>query len=117
MTFSVTPLNAPARQNAEAAAVEIIRHSDRAKGVEILPRQWGVECTFGWVIWGHRLVKDYEQRIDVAEPNDLHHNGKPHASQKRSYLNVQKALRPEEDIYLRKFLRESRPPTPQKNLT
>uniref|UniRef100_UPI00343A1186 transposase n=1 Tax=Acetobacter orientalis TaxID=146474 RepID=UPI00343A1186 len=34
---------------------------------EILPRRWVVERTFGWIIRWRRLVKDYEQRIDVAE--------------------------------------------------
>ncbi|MBS1087273.1 IS5 family transposase [Gluconobacter sphaericus] len=47
--------------------VEIIRRSDTAKGFEVLPRRWVVERTFGWMIRWRRLVKDYEQRIDVAE--------------------------------------------------
>ncbi|WP_249201210.1 IS5 family transposase [Gluconobacter sphaericus] len=47
--------------------VEIIRRSDTAKGFEILPRRWVVERTFGWMIRWRRLVRDYEQRIDVAE--------------------------------------------------
>lgn len=47
--------------------VEIIRRSETAKGFEILPRRWVVEQTFGWMIRWRRLVKDYEQRIDVAE--------------------------------------------------
>ena len=47
--------------------VEIIRRSETAKGFEILPRRWVVERTFGWIIRWRRLVKDYEQRIDVAE--------------------------------------------------
>ncbi|NHO19824.1 IS5 family transposase [Acetobacter oeni] len=47
--------------------VEVVRRSDTTKGFEILPRRWVVERTFGWMIRWRRLVKDYEQRIDVAE--------------------------------------------------
>ncbi len=47
--------------------VEIVRRSDTEKGFEVLPRRWVVERTFGWMIRRRRLVKDYEQRIDVAE--------------------------------------------------
>lgn len=47
--------------------VEIIRRSDTAKSFEILPRRRAVERTLGWMIRWRRLVKDYEQRIDVAE--------------------------------------------------
>ncbi|WP_249201215.1 transposase, partial [Gluconobacter sphaericus] len=47
--------------------VEIIRRSDTVKGFEILPRRWVVERTFCWMIRWRRLVRDYEQRIDVAE--------------------------------------------------
>lgn len=47
--------------------IEIIRRSDTTKGFEILPRRCVVEWTFGWMIRWRRLVKDYEQRIDVAE--------------------------------------------------
>jgi len=35
--------------------------------VEIISRRWVVERTFGWMIRWSRLVKDYGQRIDVAE--------------------------------------------------
>ncbi|AHI24717.1 transposase (IS12528) [Komagataeibacter xylinus E25] len=47
--------------------VESIRRSDAAKGFEVLPRRWVVARTFGRMIRWRRLVKDYEQRIDVAE--------------------------------------------------
>jgi len=47
--------------------VEVIRRSDTAKGLEILPHRWVVKRTFGCMICWRRLVKDYEQRIDVAE--------------------------------------------------
>ena len=30
-------------------------------------RRWVIERTFGWLIKNRRLVRDFEQRIDVAE--------------------------------------------------
>ena len=50
-----------------AFVVEIIRRSDTAKGFEALPRRWVVERTFGWMTRWRRLVRDYEERIDVSE--------------------------------------------------
>ena len=46
--------------------VEIIRRSDDQKGFQVLPRRWVVERTFGWMMRWRRLVRDYEQRIDVS---------------------------------------------------
>ena len=47
--------------------IEVIRHSDGAKGFEVLLRLWGVERTFGWMMRWRRLVHDYEKRIEVSE--------------------------------------------------
>ncbi|BBC79980.1 transposase [Acetobacter orientalis] len=47
--------------------LKAIRRLDAAKGFEVLPRRWVVEHTFGWMTHWRRLVKDYEQRIDVPE--------------------------------------------------
>ena len=47
--------------------VEIIRRSDDQKGFKVLPRCRVVERTFGWMIRWRRLVRDYEQRIDVSQ--------------------------------------------------
>ena len=47
--------------------IEIIRRSDDQKGFKVLPRRWVVERTFGWMIRWRRLVRDYEQRIDVSQ--------------------------------------------------
>jgi transposase len=47
--------------------VEIIRRSDDQRGFKVLPRRWVVERTFGWMIRWRRLVRDYEQRIDVSQ--------------------------------------------------
>lgn len=47
--------------------VEIIRRADDQKGFQIRPRRWVVERTFGWMTRWRRLVRDYEQRIDVSQ--------------------------------------------------
>jgi transposase len=46
--------------------VEIIRRCEQQKGFQVLPRRWVVERTFGWMMRWRRLVRDYEQRIDVS---------------------------------------------------
>ena len=40
-------------------------HDDQ-KGFEVLPRRWVVERTFARMTRCRRLVRDYEQRIDVS---------------------------------------------------
>jgi transposase len=47
--------------------IEVIRRSDDQKGFEVLPRRWVVERTLGWMTRWRRLVRDYENRIDVSE--------------------------------------------------
>jgi transposase len=47
--------------------VEIVRRCDSEPGFKILPRRWVVERTFGWMTRWRRLVRDYEQRLDVSE--------------------------------------------------
>ena len=47
--------------------VEIIRRLDDLKGFKVLPRRCGVERSVGWMIIWHRLVRDYEQRIDASQ--------------------------------------------------
>lgn len=49
------------------SSLEIIRRSDKEDGFKVLPRRWVVERTFGWMTRWKRLVRDYEQRIDVSE--------------------------------------------------
>ena len=46
--------------------VEVIRRIDGQKGFEVLPKRWVVERTFGWMTRWRRLVRDYENRIDVS---------------------------------------------------
>ena len=47
--------------------LEIVRRTDKESGFKVLPRRWVVERTFGWMTRWKRLVRDYEQRIDVSE--------------------------------------------------
>jgi len=47
--------------------IEIVRRIDKEPGFKVLPRRWVVERTFGWLVRWRRLVRDYEQRLDVSE--------------------------------------------------
>ncbi len=47
--------------------IKIVRKMEGQQGFEVLPRRWVVERTFGWMMRWRRLVRDYEQRIDVSE--------------------------------------------------
>lgn len=47
--------------------IEIVRRTDKEPGFKVLPRRWVVERTFGWKTRWKRLVRDYEQRLDVSE--------------------------------------------------
>ena len=47
--------------------LEVVRRSDQQKGFEVLPRRWVVERSFGWMTRWRRLVRDYEERIDVSQ--------------------------------------------------
>ena len=49
------------------AVIEIVRRIDAEPGFKVLPRRWVVERTFGWLIRWRRLVRDFEQRLDVSE--------------------------------------------------
>jgi transposase len=46
--------------------IEVVRRIEGQDGFQILPRRWVVERTFGWMMRWRRLVRDYEQRIDVS---------------------------------------------------
>lgn len=47
--------------------IEIVRRLADQPGFTVLPRRWVVERTLGWMVRWRRLVRDYEQRIDVSE--------------------------------------------------
>ena len=38
-----------------------------AGGIEVQPRSWTVERTFGWLLRNRRLSKDYEEREETTE--------------------------------------------------
>jgi transposase len=47
--------------------IEVVRRLADQPSFTVLPRRWVVERTLGWMIRWRRLVRDYEQRIDVSE--------------------------------------------------
>jgi putative transposase len=47
--------------------VEIVRGLQGQAGFQVQPRRWVVERTFAWLMRYRRLVRDYEQRLDVSE--------------------------------------------------
>ena len=49
--------------------LEIVRRIDKEPGFKILPRRWGVERRFGWMMRWRRLVRDYKKRIERS-PSD-----------------------------------------------
>ena len=46
--------------------IEIVRRLKDEPGFNVLPRRWVVDRTFGWMTRFRRLVRDFEQRIDVS---------------------------------------------------
>lgn len=46
--------------------VEVVRRLQGQHGFAVQPRRWVVERTFAWLLRWRRLVRDYEQRIDVS---------------------------------------------------
>jgi transposase len=49
------------------STIQVVKRSDTAKGFEVIPRRWVVECTFAWMTRWRSLVRDYEERIDCSE--------------------------------------------------
>ena len=47
--------------------VEIVKRHPAQKGFKPLQNRWVVERTFGWMMRWRRLVRDYEERLDVSE--------------------------------------------------
>lgn len=48
-------------------ALTIVKRPRALPRFEPLPRRWVVERSFAWLIKSRRLVRDFEQRTDVAE--------------------------------------------------
>ena len=47
--------------------LEIVSKVLGVGGFQVQPKRWIVERTFGWLVWHRRLVKDYEENIDVSK--------------------------------------------------
>jgi transposase len=46
-------------------ALMLDRERAGQQGFHVLPRRWGVERSFGWMMRWRRLLRDYEERCDV----------------------------------------------------
>jgi putative transposase len=45
----------------------VVEVTDTDPGFKVIPRRWVVERSIGWLTRYRRLVRDYEQRLDVSE--------------------------------------------------
>jgi putative transposase len=45
----------------------VVRRLEGRQGFAVQSRRWVVERTFAWLLRWRRLVRDYEQRIDVSQ--------------------------------------------------
>jgi len=53
-------------QSPSPRPVEIVKRSDAAKGVVVLPKRWIVERTFAWPGINRRLARDFERHAKTA---------------------------------------------------
>lgn len=51
--------------------VEVVKRSDANSGFKVVPKRLVVERTFGWLIQGRRLARDYE-RLPEAVAGWIH---------------------------------------------
>ena len=47
--------------------IEVVRRLEEQVGFAVEPRRWVIERTFGWMMRWRRLIRGYEQRIDVSQ--------------------------------------------------
>lgn len=48
-------------------SLQIVKRPRALPRLEPLPRRWVIERSFAWLIKSRRLIRDLEQRTDVAE--------------------------------------------------
>lgn len=63
-----------ARETAKDSDIDlqIVKLPEAKKGFVLLPRRWGVERSFGWLVRFRRLARDYERIADVTALSGLH---------------------------------------------
>ena len=44
-----------------------VRPPEGLRGLQVLPRRWVVERTFGWLCQSRRLAKDYARLAETSE--------------------------------------------------
>ena len=47
--------------------LEIVEKPEGQVGIQILPKRWVVERTFGWLVSQRRLARDYERLPETSE--------------------------------------------------
>ena len=47
--------------------IDVVHPINTEPGCKVLLRRWAVGCTFGLMTRWRRLVREYEQRLDVSE--------------------------------------------------
>ena len=57
---NAAPAGCPKPAHPKAAILEIVPSRAGQRGLEVLPRRWAVEQTFGWLGRQRRLSKDHE---------------------------------------------------------
>jgi len=60
--------------------LEVVSRPPEQKGFVVVPRRWVVERTFSWLCRNRRLSKDYKEKVQNSETDDLSGHDPPHAA-------------------------------------
>ncbi|GAA2330055.1 hypothetical protein SVIO_026670 [Streptomyces violaceusniger] len=47
--------------------VDVVPRNEQVKGFSVIPRRWGVERSFGWIMMRRHLAHDYETKPAHSE--------------------------------------------------